>query len=304
MRFLLYTVLLASTLATLYAEPTMDIYLINITIYQSHETNGLFRTNHPEVYLSCDDGEGKVDLNDVRRVKQLYQYRLGDIHATKIFPGGCVKCKLRESDASAILEDDTFGSWNMCEGDFGQDGFFEILDPGEFDIVFQCPSCQIAQPPASEPAEDEAPPSSEPEFSEVSPASAPDADASAPDSSSAAYYEDEIREGIDSTYYAFPNPDDGTNRSSIPEETSVRLQNEERDSEDKEDDLGASDGGSSSEGPTIAAVLSLCFTFLVIGVVVGVLLFWRTTALMKENPRNREIIELAKIGFSIKTANK
>ena len=304
MRFLLCTVLLASTLATLYAEPTLDIYLMNITIFQSHESSGLFRTNHPEVYLSCDDGEGKVNLNDVRRVKQLYEYRLGDILATKIFPDGCVKCTLRESDASAVLQDDTFGSWTMCEGDFAEDGFYEILDNGEFDIVFQCPNCQIAQPPASEPADDEAPPSFEPDFSEVSsPASAPDAEAPTPDSSSA-YYEDEIREEIDSTYYAFPNPDDGTNRSSIPEETSVRLQNEERDMEDKEDDLEASDDGSSSEGPTIAAVLSLCFTFLVIGVVVGVLLFWRITTITRENPRTREVIELAKIGFSMKKANK
>lgn len=125
-------------LATAHAQ-TLEVFLVNITIFTSLEADPLVRANRPEVYLSCETE--RVDLDQVREVGTAYAFVDG-INATSIGPGGCVDCSLRESDATDILEDDVFGEWTMCEDDFEETGFYEVEEEDQFYMRFECPSCQ------------------------------------------------------------------------------------------------------------------------------------------------------------------
>lgn len=146
-----FTFALFCTLTVLGAcNELFDVFLLNITIFQDHEANQLFVENYPEVYLSCEDGLPSVELNQVRRTKQLYQFRVGDIKATQIVEYGCVFCSLKESDPSALLKDDIFGDFNICYADFIEDQNVTVEEPGEFIMVFSCPNCilPLTAPPS------------------------------------------------------------------------------------------------------------------------------------------------------------
>lgn len=236
---------------------------MNITIFTDHETDMLFTTNYPEVYLSCDTG--RVRLSQVRRVGIPYEF-LDGLNATSLEEGGCVNCRLRESDATELLADDTFGEWTMCDEDFAETGFYEIEDPGQFYIRFQCPDCQnldlITFAPPSE-APEESLPGSEP-------AIPPETDAG--------------------TYYYTVTETEGTTLSEDDSNGDVVLQSDQ--------DAFTEEG--SSGGMSAATVLSLCFVFLAVGVGLGVVLFWRFSKSVRHE--RTQDLQLSKLGFDVKKA--
>eukprot|EP00210_Caulerpa_lentillifera_P002534 g2431.t1 len=127
-------------------------YLAELTIYRTRETRLVFR-NRPEVYLQChDDGLPDFQLRRVNRINQRYVFKKGDRAYTTFGPSRCVTCRLQEEDF--LKEDDTFGSWVMCEEHFQLTGNHTVFVNSQFTATFVCPDCKIEDIEPSIPPEE------------------------------------------------------------------------------------------------------------------------------------------------------
>eukprot|EP00243_Klebsormidium_subtile_P003140 TRINITY_DN16306_c0_g1_i1.p1 TRINITY_DN16306_c0_g1~~TRINITY_DN16306_c0_g1_i1.p1 ORF type:complete len:283 (+),score=39.16 TRINITY_DN16306_c0_g1_i1:115-963(+) len=118
------------------AQVDRDVYLRNMTIFQTHEWFGA-----PRVYFRCTDNETKVFLPDVTSPGQQYTFSnyeswqpLTTLPALK-----CKRCGFYEADT--IKSDDVFGEWELCPLDFTADGSLSKLVEGEFMASFYCKDC-------------------------------------------------------------------------------------------------------------------------------------------------------------------
>lgn len=118
------------------AQSDRDVYLRNMTIFQTHEWFGA-----PRVYFRCTDNETKVYLPDVTFPGQHYAFTsyeswqpLTTLPALK-----CKRCGFYEADT--IKSDDVFGEWELCPLDFSSNGSLSKLVEGEFMASFYCRDC-------------------------------------------------------------------------------------------------------------------------------------------------------------------
>lgn len=233
--------------ATPFVAKCQNVYLRELTIYQTHETSIPFITNYPEVYLSCEDGLDSIRLSRVRRTKELYVFETGAQPTTVLGSDLCVKCRLKEEDP--VISDQTFGTWTMCFEDFEATGSNTVEVQNEFTALFLCPGCQTPDLPP-EPFAFEAEPSvafeSEPPIAEFE---------ALPSISSPEDFTEEITQtGV----YGLVSDLDTHSQSQVSLQSSV------------EEGPQRTGYGKGRDGFSIWAIVGITLSVLIIGIAIGV----------------------------------
>lgn len=133
MRFFLFTCILFT------AAQGMEVYLREITIYKTHESEAL--DNPPEVYFSCMDDREPIMLRKVTEINKKYIYDQEERSITHLNETQCISCKLKEYDF--LDADDEYGTIEICEESLRR-GASEVKVDGEFVVLFDCPHCEAA----------------------------------------------------------------------------------------------------------------------------------------------------------------
>jgi len=233
--------------ATPFVAKCANVYLRELTIYQTHETSIPFFSNPPEVYLSCEDGLDSIDLSSVRKTKELYVFETDAQYMTVLGDDGCVKCRLKEEDP--VISDQTFGTWTMCFEDFETTGNMTVEVQNQFTALFLCPDCQIPELPP-EPLASESEPSMAPEskplideFEDLSSISSP---------------EDFTEEITQSGVYGWVSDLDSNSQSQVALQSSV----EERPQ--------GTANVKGRDGLSFWAIVGITLSVLIIGIAIGV----------------------------------
>eukprot|EP00210_Caulerpa_lentillifera_P004744 g4528.t1 len=252
-------VVILISFSTQFVANSENVYLRELTIYQSHETSIPFISNPPEVYLSCQDGLDSIDLDQVRKTKHLYVFETGSQPMTVLGEDGCVTCRLKEEDP--VISDQTFGTWTMCKENFESTGNTTVEIEGQFTALFLCPDCEIVhliEPLVSVPFE---PPMEEIESFDSAPFEPLMEDvesfASAP---APMELSKELEEtGVYEYYYS-------TNEDSNSQST-LNLQTSEEETPDESIDSGTGDDGISWWG---IVLITISVLIVIIAIIVGV----------------------------------
>ncbi|KAK3245101.1 hypothetical protein CYMTET_45311, partial [Cymbomonas tetramitiformis] len=150
-RSLLVCVILSSiftTSASNEGDTAFPVYLREMTVFKLHEFH--MWQGDPEFFIKCAAGKSQIQIPEVTETNKLYTWASQERFITILHSNDCEDCSLKEDDK---LYAEKVATFSLCAADFTKNASqsIRLSREGEFEALFDCPTCAATTPPASLP---------------------------------------------------------------------------------------------------------------------------------------------------------